>query len=237
MIVFWRLLLAYYICAVIFYNRRFFAWRDKHRIFAHTLEGVCFAAIAAVLCKSYLSLNWQLADLWPMPGWLGILAIAAVYAVDNRLFVFRAEQKHGYAWTFLAHEIVFLLACLACSPLDVLYHTGDLTAEYGTVCAVGVLIVTKMFNVFVYMVEQDMYHRTELPTLDENALTMLMRLIFFLIMLLPGWRGIIGFFIWFWACGEAHQNRLIDFSRFALYFGAFGATAVGLLVRFSWYWY
>ena len=64
---------------------------------------------------------------------------------------------------------------------------------------------------------------------------MLMRLIFFLIVLLPGWRWIVWFGVWFWACLVARKNRLMDFSRFALYFSIFGAVAVGGLVRWAWY--
>ena len=93
-----------------------------------------------------------------------------------------------------------------------------------------------MFSIFVYLVEQDMYGR-DFPTMDEKFVTMLMRLIFFLIVLLPGWRWLVWFVAWFWACLVARKNRLMDLSPFAFYFGIFGAAAVGFLVRWGWYFY
>ena len=108
-------------------------------------------------------------------------------------------------------------------------------AEAHTVSLVGFLVVTKIMGIFIYAVEKDLYGR-EYPTIDESFVTMLMRLIFFLIVLLPGWRWVVVWLVWVYACGEAHQNRLLDLSRFSLYFSMVGATAVGFLVRYSWYW-
>ena len=107
-------------------------------------------------------------------------------------------------------------------------------AEVWTLCIVGVLVVTKMFSVFIYMVELDIYERESL-TIDESFVTMLMRLIFFLILLLPGWRWLVWFGIWVWACLVARKNRLMDLSPFALWFSILGSSAVGFLVRCAWY--
>lgn len=236
MIVFWRLMLAYYICAVFFYNMRFFAWRNKRPLLAFLVQGVGFALVAALTTAPYLTIDWQLADLWPMPGWCGIVVTAVLYMIINRLFVYRPNQQKGYTIVFLLHELFIVMALLACSPLHILYHTGNFMAEPRVLSLVGVLVVTKMFSVFIYMVEQDLYKR-DFPTIDESFVTMLMRLIFFLIVLLPGWRWVLWFVVWFYMCGEAHQNRLMDLSRFALYFSMLGATAVGFMVRYSWYWF
>lgn len=236
MIVFWRLVLTYYICAVLFYNRRFFAWRDRHPYGAALCQGISFLIVSAAVCWPYLSLDWRVADIWFMPGWAAVGVVSLVYMGINRLFVYRPDQQKGYTATFLAHDIAAILALFICAPLHTLYHTGNFMAEPFILFCVGLLVVTKMFSVFIYMVEMDLYGR-DYPTIDESVMTMLMRLIFFLIMLLPGWRWVLWFLVWFYACGEAHRIRLMDFSRFALYFSALGATAVGFLVRYSWYWY
>lgn len=234
MIVFWRLVLAYYLCAVIFYNRRFFAWRDANAKAAGILQFLGFAFLASVLCFEYLAIDWQLADLWPLPGWAGVLLVAFLYTTINRLFVYRTGQKQGHTITFLLHDLLALLALFICSPLHQLYHTGNFMLEPIVVFFVGVLIVTKMFSVFIYMVEMDIYGR-DYPTIDESFVTMLMRLIFFLIVLLPGWRWVVWFLVWVYTCRVAHKSRLLDLSPFALYFSILGATAVGFFVRFGWY--
>jgi len=233
MIVFWRLVLVYYICAILFYNQRFFAWRERHPNGASVLQTVVFGALAAFLCLPYLTLDWPVADIWSMPGWGGIIIVSVLYSIINRLFVYRKGQKRGYTLTFLIHDVLAILALLVCSPLYELYRSGDLMSEPVTLFWIGVIVVTRMFSIFIYMVEQDLYGR-DYPTLDESFVTMLMRLIFFLIVLLPGWRWVLWFIVWFLACVEADRNRLMDLSRFAFYFSIFGATAIGFLVRYSW---
>ena len=223
MIVFWRLLLAYYICAVLFYNQRFVDWRVRHDGLASVLQTISFALISAIVCRSYLSMDWQFAELWPMPGWVGILVASVLYSLINRLFVYRLDQKKGYTLIFLIHDTLAILALFICSPLHVLYNTGNLVAEAHTVFLVGFLVVTKMMGIFIYAVEKDLYGR-EYPTIDESFVTMLMRLIFFLIVLLPGWRWVVVWLVWVYACGEAHQNRLMDLSRFSLYFSIITIT-------------
>ncbi len=235
MIVFWRLILTYYLCAVLFYHLRFFAWRNRHPAVAAGLQGGIFAVVAGLLCSPYLFIDWQFAELYPLPGWAGVLVASVLYALINRLLVYRPGQKYGYTVTFLFHELLAWLSIFICSPLHILYQTGNFMAEPLIIFLIGLIVVTKIFSLFVYAVEMDLYGR-DYPTIDESFVTMLMRLIFFLIVLLPGWRWVFWFFVWFYACGEAHQNRLMDFSRFALYFSALGATAVGFLVRYSWYW-
>lgn len=234
MIVFWRLLLAYYICAVLFYNRTFFAWRDRRPVVSLFLQGTVFFVAACLLCRPYLGADWPFADLWNIPGWLAAALAASFYMLGNRLFVNRKDQRGHYTLTFLVHDFLTILFLFLCSPLKMLAESGNFVADPWTVFGVGVLVVTKMFSVFIYMAEQDLYGR-DLPTMDESFVTMLMRLIFYLIVLLPGWRWAVWFVVWLWACRVARRNRLMDFSRFALYFSAFGAVAVGFLTRWSWY--
>lgn len=234
MIIFWRLVLVYYLCAVLFYNQRFFAWRDRHERFAYLLQGGVFAVLGFLFCSSYLMMDWQVAEVWPIPGWSAILLLAGFYMLINRLFVYRLTQQKGHSAVFLLHDVIAIGFLLSCSPLEALYHTGSFMVEPWVVFGVGVLIVTKMFSIFIYMVEQDQYGR-DIPTIDESFVTMLMRLIFFLIMLLPGWRWVIWVIIWFWACLLARRNRLMDISPFAFYFSVLGSVVCGFLVRYGWY--
>ena len=235
MIVFWRLLLAYYLCTVLFYNRRFFTWRGSNPIQAYVLQGLIFGAMAALLCAPYLQMDWRLTENWLLPGWGAVVILTGAYVIISRLLVRRAEQTKGYTGIFVMHEVAMWAAVLACSPSLTLYYTGNWMAEPMTVSCVGLLIVTKVFSIFIYRMEQDLYGR-EFPTVDESFVTMLMRLIFFLIALLPGWRWLVWMIIWGWACLVARKNRLMDLSNFAFYFSVFGTMAIGFVVRYSWYW-
>lgn len=232
MIVFWRLLLAYYVAAVCFYNRPFFAWRDQRPIVSALLQGSSFFILCLLFTWDYVNMTWPLLHFFHLSGWVCLIFFSFFYVFIDRLFVYRNGQLKCHAITFLAHDFLIWLAVFLCVPFRVLYETGNWVAAPWTVTFVGLLIVSKMFSVFIYMVEQDLYGR-DYPTIDESFITMLMRLIFFLIVLLPGWRWVIWFIAWLWACQIARKNRLMDFSRFALYFSAFGATAVGFLAKWS----
>lgn len=234
MSVFWRLVLAYYICAVLFYNLTFFAWRDRRPVAAGLVQFFAYFMVGGALTWPYWNLTWPLLGLWDVHCVWCLAAFALFETVNNKMMVYRSGQQKRHALTFVVHDILALLFILLCAPTHVLYETGNALAEPWIISAVGVLVVTKMFSVFIYMVEQDLYGR-DYPTIDESFITMLMRLIFFLIVLLPGWRWVLWFLVWLWACRVARRNRLLDFSRFALYFGAFGATAVGFLAKWSFY--
>ncbi len=234
MSVFWRLVLAYYIGAALFYNRAFFAWRDRKPFLAALIQLTVYFMLGAALTWPYLHLPWPLLGIWKVPSIVCLVAFALFEMLNNKMMVYRSDQQSHHALTFVVHDALALLFIFLCAPTRVLYETGNLVADPWVIFFVGALVVTKMFNIFIYMVEQDRYGR-DYPTIDESFVTMLMRLIFYLIVLLPGWRWVIWFMIWLWACQMARRNRLMDFSRFALYFSAFGATAVGFLTKWSFY--
>ena len=109
-------------------------------------------------------------------------------------------------------------------PFRALYETGSFFAEKWVVFFVGLLFVTKVLGTLIYCVEKDRYGR-EFPTMDEHWIMMMMRAIFFLTGLLPGWRCLF-FMLTCWAAViYARKIRLMDVSPFAFYFG-FGLTCV-----------
>ena len=232
MIVFWRLLLAYYLAALLFYNRPFFAWRNRRPVLTAFLQGGVFCLFSVLLTRGYCYMAWPLLHFFDVSATLCLLALSVFYVINDRLLVYRTGQVKYHAITFVVHDFLMWVAIFLCVPFKVLYETGNWVAAPWTVTFVCLLIITKMFSVFIYMVEQDLYGR-DYPTIDESVITMLMRLIFFLIVLLPGWRWPFWFVVWLWACQIARKNRLMDFSRFALYFSALGATAVGFLAKWS----
>ena len=82
--------------------------------------------------------------------------------------------------------------------------------------------------------EQDRYGANYV-TFDERLMLMMVRSIFFLIMLLPGWRWTVLLAVWLGACIYARKIRLMDISNFVFYLGAVGAVLIGFLVRLRFY--
>ena len=65
---------------------------------------------------------------------------------------------------------------------------------------------------------------------------LMVRTIFYLIMLLPGARWLILFVVWFSGCIYARRIRLMDVSNVTFYIGILGAAFIGFLVRLRLYW-
>ncbi len=234
MIVFWRLMVAYYLCAVLFYNYPFMEYARRRPVWSVVWQAVLFCVLGGLLTWPWMSLHWPLAGVWKVPAALCLACVGVFYALNNAWTVHCRPGPKQHALRFLLRDAAAWIFILLCAPLHSLYQTGNPVAAPWAVFTVAVLVVTKIFSVFIYRVEQDLYAR-DCPSLDESFVTMLARLIFFLIVLLPGWRWVVWFVVWWWACQVARRNRLLDISRFALYFGALGATALGFLVKWSFY--
>jgi hypothetical protein len=124
---------------------------------------------------------------------------------------------------------LFLIA-----PLHVLYKTGHFFAEPWIIFLVGLITTTRVLGWFIFAIEQDKYGR-DYPTLDERWMLMMVRAIFFLIMLLPGVRWLVLFLIWLGTCLYARRMRLMDVTNWAFFAGVVGSVLIGFLVRLRFY--
>ena len=143
-------------------------------------------------------------------------------------------MRHGYVLTFFTKIFANLLFLFLCVPFRVLYETGNFFAESWVIFLVGLVTATRVIGWFIFSIEQDRYGR-DYPTFDERWLLMMVRAIFFLIMLLPGWRWAVLLVVWYAACVYARKIRLMDVSHAAFYIGVIGAALVGFLVRLRFY--
>ena len=224
MIVFWRLFLAYYLADFALYGKRFYSYGTGHPWKAAAARGVLFFLLALVFCWQYLNMQWSFFGLAHIRGWAALFPITALYVFSDGWFKLSGVHKYHNTLSFVLHDLFNLLVLFLAVPFRALYDTGSFFAETGVIFFVGLLFVTKVLGNFIFCVEKDLYGR-DFPTMDEHWIMMLMRAIFFLIMLLPGWRWAVLLVVWFLACVYARKIRLMDISSFAFYFG-FGVTCV-----------
>ena len=234
MIVFWRLFLAYFLTDFIFAFEPAEAFCRQNKAKRIALHGGVFLIIALLLCHGYLTMNWPFLEMIDLPGWLVIILFALFYTFTEGFFDFGGKIKHGYFLSFFSKTFVNMLFLFLCVPFHVLYETGHFFAERWIVFCAGLLLATRVVGWCIFTIEQDRYGR-DYPTFDEQWLLMMARAIFFLIMLLPGWRWIVLLFVWLGTCIYARKIRLLDVSSFAFYCGVFGAVFLGFLVRLRFY--
>lgn len=234
MIVFWRLVLAYYLADVAFYGQSFYKWHASSRAKSALAHGVLFFILCGLITYPYLSMQWPFLDLFDLPGWACIVLFTLFHIFTDEWFTLPASLKYHRTLTFMFHDAVNLLFLFLCVPFDVLYSTGHFAAEGWVYGMVGLVLAVFATGRLCYFIEKDKYGR-EYPTLDENLLLNICRAIFFLIMLLPGWRWVFLLAIWWGACVYARRIRLLDISNISFYLGFPMAVVLGLLVRYRMY--
>lgn len=234
MIVFWRLFLAFFITDFVLFNHAGEKAPARSRKAEWLLHGGVFLLLGLGLCYGYLTMSWPFLELLPLPGWLCIVLFAVFHVFSDEFFQFGGKFRYGYVTTFLVRTVVNLLFLFLCVPFHALYETGNFFVEGWVVFLSGLLSATRVLGWFIFAIEQDRYGR-EFPTFDESWMMMMVRAIFFLIMLLPGWRWAVVLTVWFAACVFARKNRLMDVSSLAFYMGVIGSVLIGFLVRLRFY--
>ena len=234
MIVFWRLFLAFFLTDFVVFNRMAEKLRARSRALGMLLHGGVFLLLCLGLCYGYLSMQWPFLDLVHVPGWVCIILLTLFHVFSDEFFQFGGKSRHGYLMTFFVKNLANFLFIFLCVPFKVLYETGNFFAEPWVIFCVGLVSCTRMLGWFSFAIEQDRYGR-DYPTFDERWLLSMMRMIFFLIMLLPGWRWVVLLTVWFMACLYARRIRLMDISHAAFYIGIIGSVVIGFLVRLRFY--
>ncbi len=236
MIVFWRLFLAYFLTDFVFFHRTAQVPRPEHKLRNKLLHAVAFIGWGLLLCYGYLAMEWPFLELVNMPGWVCIVCFALFHVCTEDLFDLGGKIKHGYLTGFCLKTLVNLLFLFLCVPFEALYHTGSFFVEQWVIFCVGLVCATRVLGRFLYAMDQDRFGQLH-TTFDERWMLMTVRAIFFLIMLLPGWRWTVLLVVWFSACLYARNIRLLDISKLTFYAGMFGATLLGLLVRLRFYYH
>ena len=234
MIVFWRLFLAFFLTDFVVFNRMAEKLRARSRALGMLLHGGVFLLLCLGLCYGYLTMSWPFLELVHMPGWVCIILLTLFHVFSDEFFQFGGKSRHGYLMTFFVKNLANFLFIFLCVPFKVLYETGNCFAEPWVIFCVGLVSCTRMLGWFSFAIEQDRYGR-DYPTFDERWLLSMMRMIFFLIMLLPGWRWVVLLTVWFMACLYARRIRLMDISHAAFYIGIIGSVVIGFLVRIRFY--
>ena len=234
MIVFWRLFLVYFLTDFVFFHKTINQVRKEHPRRGLLLHALVFLFWGFLLCHGYLMMKWPFLELVELPGWVCLLLFGAFHIFTDDYFQFGGRCKHGFVLTFVLKNTVNILFLFLCSPFHVLYQTGSLFAEQWIIFWVGLVCATRMLGWGLIAVEQDRYGETQV-TFDERLILMFVRAIFFLIMLLPGWRWTVVFVVWLGTCMYARRIRLMDVSNFIFYMGAYGAAFIGFLVRMRFY--
>ncbi len=234
MIVFWRLFLAYFLTDFVFFQKTINQVRKETPVKGLILHTLVFLFWSFTLCQGYLTMEWPFLDLVDLPGWACILLFCAFHVSTDNLFQFGGKCKHGFVLTFFLKNIVNITFLFLCVPFHVLYQTGNFFAEPWIIFCVGLVCATRVIGWGLISVEQDRYGGDYI-SFDERLVLMTVRAIFFLIMLLPGWRWMIVLLVWLGTCMYARKIRLMDVSNLVFYVGAFGAVAIGFLVRLRFY--
>lgn len=236
MIIFWRLFVAYYVSDLILYGQRFFNFHHTKPLQGNLLHGCIIFIVMSLFTWDYLGVDWPFLGFIDLKGYWCVLAFVLFHLFTDRWFFLGKRKKCGDSLAFLLHQSLNLLFIFLCIPHGDVYETGSLAAEPWFIFLAGLIASTYVLGSFIFAVETDCKQR-DCVTGDERFLSMMVRGIFFLLMLLPGWRWMLLVSIWFGVVVFARRERIVDFSPLALYVGSLAAIAIGYLVRLRFYYY
>lgn len=233
MIVFWRLLVSMWMADFLLFHRML-QIQAQNRLKSTLIRTGIFYVFGFFLCRDYITMNWPFFGQWNMPGWACVALVGGCYALTHQFFDFGGRFKHGHLLTFFVKNTFMWLLCFLTAPLKILYETGHFFAQPWMIFLVGLILVTRILEWLTTSLEQDKYG-TFTPTFDEQWMLMMMRTIFYFIMLLPGIRWLILFVVWLGTCVYARKSRLLDITNTVFYISISGSLIIGLLVRLRLY--
>lgn len=238
MIVFWRLVLALILTDFTLQPEWFYKWKFG-RIYGRVLHVALFFALAVFLCRGYLDLAWINMHGLVVNGFVAIGIISALhFGVDelfkNTRYIVLKRGLNGSSFVLLyllEAAILFFF-----TPDINIKESGYIFWETWTVVVTGFLLLFTFCETLIIAFDKDICllgHKTlcGLPTPDIIFMGRMQRAVFYLIMLIPGHLFVLFILLWAWASLYAAKQRILDISKFNLYFGSVFALLLGLWVR------
>lgn len=238
MTIFWHLLLAHMLADFVFHGNRTFDLKKNTLLYGHLLHGFIYFCCLAVCAWPFLNYPWVHTWSYTLNGWSVIFMLALVHALIDRLNKADIMVLDGCnAAMFLVWqsvEIMILFVVFPILPVDSPDFKKYFLGAHLLLVVNGSLFVTYFLMVFIHLLNRD-FLQNSYPTLDEKYLSMLYRLVFFLLFLLPGWYGYVLGFSWgIWAV-YYNRRKLIDSSALRVIVGSSASIIFGIAARFLLY--
>lgn len=227
MTAFWHLLLGH--LAADFVLRKNFVERQEPLYVIW--RSVIYYLVLALCSWRYLPLEWFSVRAVAFNGWLTLLFAAFVYLLINVFGLYGiSNARRGLAF-FFAKQFIMLNTLFIIMP--VLSYDGDLLHYiYGPDLLFllnGSLIATYGISIFLIRLSMCMDNTLDSAGFfDRRFLNMLLRLVLFLLIIIPGWSGPL--FACFVILGALRTGFFKDGGRI-FYLGCGLAVVFGILCR------
>jgi len=237
MTVFWHLLFAHLLADFVLHGNRTFDLKRRIPALGYLLHGSIYFACLAVCTWPFLNIPWVETYYYSLNGWSTVFLLALMHSLAdmiNRADVMELEGCNTamfLCWQLI--EILMLFVAFPLMPAGALPLKRYLLGGELLLVVNGSLFVTYFIMVFIHLLSRDFLDGAY-PTLDEKYLSMLYRLVFFLLFLLPGWYGYVLGFAWGgWAVyyNTYNRSRTIDDSSLRVIVGSTAAVIFGITTR------
>lgn len=238
MTIFWHLLFAHMLADFVFHGNRTFDLKKNTLLYGHLLHGAVYFACLAVCVWPFLNIPWVTTWSYTLNGWSVIFLLALIHALIDRLNKADIMTLDGCnAAMFLVWqsvEILILFVVFPVLPVDSPDLKRYIFGAKLLLVANGSLFVTYFLMVFIHLICRD-FLNGKYPSLDAKYLSMLYRLVFFLLFLLPGWYGYVLGLSWgVWSL-YYNRSRFLDDSGVRIVIGSAAALIFGIVARFLLY--
>ncbi len=234
MIVFWHLLFAHLLADFVFHGNRTFDLKKNTFFYGHLLHGFVYFMCLAVCAWPFLNTIWVNTSSYSVNGWGTIALLALVHILIDKINKADIMVLDGcnaamfLVWQMV--EILILFVVFPIMPVDSPSIKQYILGEKLLLVVNGSIFVTYFVMVFIHLLSRDFFGKSY-PSFDAKYLSMLYRLVFFLLFLLPSWYGyVLGIS---WGLGTIYYNRrkLLDDSLCRVVAGSSFAVILGVITR------
>jgi hypothetical protein len=193
MTVFFRLLFGYMLTEFVFFRNATFSLKQKNKFTGNFIHGIVYFIVLAVLTFRYLDINWVNLGPVSLDGWAAIFILALLHIMSDLLNRSDLAAAANYnTFYFIVWQAIAVLILFLVFPIVPFEGTAreDMYLDRFFIVATGCIFVTYVLMMLLFFIKKDL-KLEKYPILDERYATMLFRLIFYLLLLVPSYWGYV----------------------------------------------
>ncbi|WP_424245128.1 hypothetical protein Dip510_000220 [Elusimicrobium posterum] len=231
MIIFWRVLLAYLLIDFVLQPKKFYV-KKFESIWLRLLHGFIFFILALILTRNYLTLTWINIFGFEIHGVGALLILSGLHILIDEIYRRRKAIIKSVPHTaqFVVHETAHLLAIFLLVPDYELNNILNLFPETSIILITALLFTAFFPKTLISAYEYDRFD-SDYETSADAYISMLQRIIFFFLCLMPGYSWIIWCTIGLFFFVMLRKQRIVDVSNFNIIVSTIVSIVMGVLVR------
>ncbi|HOX21931.1 MAG TPA: DUF3307 domain-containing protein [Elusimicrobiales bacterium] len=231
MIILWRLLLAH-LLADFTLQTDWVNHSKRHGwpgMLVHTGTHLLAMLVLTWPFRHEFWVNWSFLQI---QGWFCVVLLFLIHNLQDywRIYTIKRFHTADGVLNFLWDQLVHIGFLFVFSPVVRFADSGTFFPEKWVILGCLFVLVTHAGTVMMYFLEQRLYG-DKFPTFDRKYLVMANRALLWLVILLPGWQGLVYGILWLGYTAYLLRVHMLDLGRGTFYLGLAMTALCGVAGR------